>query len=188
MPFHEKCIVRRYKALLESFSPRYLFSFWTNVINSLSKSKKRLIKAAATDMRYFTSNVDMTSIFKLFCQGRYDTSVEFEWTQRKAVSYNCSPQLCKQVMIKLLLAYSFRKMFSIGQNLKHVPMTNISFNFLWKDISAKIWDLFSWGTVEIVLRAVEILLRPVEILLRTVEILMLNGHGRDFHVEQSRFL
>ena len=144
-------------------------------------------------MRYFTSSIDMTSVFKVFCQGRYDTSVEFEWTERKAVSYNCFWQICKQVMIKLLLDYSFRKMFSIGQNLKHVPMTHISFNFLWKDISAKIWDLFAWGTVEIILRtveillrAVEILLRTVEILLRTVEILMLNG--RDFHVELSRFL
>ena len=77
-------------------------------------------------------------------------------------------------------------MFSIGQNLKHVPMTHISFNFLWKDISAIIWDLFARGTVEIILRTVEILLRAVEILLRTVEILMLNG--RDFHVEQLRFL
>ena len=31
-------------------------------------------------------------------------------------------KFCKQVIIKLSLAYSFRKMFLIGQNLKHVHM------------------------------------------------------------------
>ena len=32
-------------------------------------------------------------------------------------------KFCKQAIIKLSLAYSFRKMFFIGQNLKHVHMT-----------------------------------------------------------------
>ena len=31
-------------------------------------------------------------------------------------------KFCKHVIIKLSLAYSFRKMFLIGQNLKHVHM------------------------------------------------------------------
>ena len=38
-------------------------------------------------------------------------------------SDNNSRQICKQAIIKLSLAYSFRKMFFIGQNLKHVHMT-----------------------------------------------------------------
>ena len=32
-------------------------------------------------------------------------------------------EFCEQAIIKLSLAYSFRKMFSIGQNLKHVHIT-----------------------------------------------------------------
>ena len=32
-------------------------------------------------------------------------------------------QICKQAIIKLSLACSFRKMLFIGQNLKHVHMT-----------------------------------------------------------------
>ena len=57
--------------------------------------------------------------------------------------------------------------------------------FLWTAILAKSWDLFSWQTVAILLRAVEILVRTIEILLRTVEIFMMNG--RDFHIERSKF-
>ena len=36
---------------------------------------------------------------------------------------NNSQSICKQAIIKLSLAYSFRNMFFIGQNLKHVHMT-----------------------------------------------------------------
>ena len=59
----------------------------------------------------------------VFCQERQDTSFEFEWTQRKVVRDNNSWWICKQAIIKLSLAYSFRKMFFIGQNLKYVHMT-----------------------------------------------------------------
>ena len=65
-------------------------------------------------------------VFKLgyvFFQEKWDTSSEFEWTLRKVGSDNSSPQICKQAIIKLSLAYSFRKMFFIGQNLNHVHMT-----------------------------------------------------------------
>ena len=46
----------------------------------------------------------------------------FELTRRK-VSKNNSRKMCKQATIKLSLAYSFRNMFFIGQNLKYVHMT-----------------------------------------------------------------
>ena len=59
----------------------------------------------------------------LFCQGRYDTFLEFKQTRWKVASDNYSRQFCKQTIIKLLLACSFRKMFIIGQNLKHVHVT-----------------------------------------------------------------
>ena len=64
-------------------------------------------------------------VFKLgyVCQESWDTSSEFEWTLRKVASENNSPQISKQGLIKLSLAYSFRKIFFIGQNLKHVHMT-----------------------------------------------------------------
>ena len=65
-------------------------------------------------------------VFKLgyvLCQERKDSSSEFEWTLRKVASDNNSWQICKQTIIKLSLAYIFRKMFFIGQNLKHVHMT-----------------------------------------------------------------
>ena len=39
---------------------------------------------------------------------------------RKDSSNNSSRLICKQAIIKLLLAYSFGKMLFIGQNLKHV--------------------------------------------------------------------
>ena len=50
-------------------------------------------------------------------------SSEFEITLRKVASDSNSQQICKQAIIKLSLAYSFRKMFFIGQNLNHVHMT-----------------------------------------------------------------
>ena len=64
--------------------------------------------------------------FKLgyvLCQERYNTTSEFEWTLRKVTRYNNSRQIYKQAIIKFSLAHSFRKMFFIGQNLKHVHMT-----------------------------------------------------------------
>ena len=47
---------------------------------------------------------------------------QFEWPQRRVTSDNYSRYLCKQFTIKLLLQYSFRKIF-IGQNLKHIHVT-----------------------------------------------------------------
>ena len=64
-------------------------------------------------------------VFKLgyVCQESWDTSSEFEWTLRKVASENNSPQISKQGLIKLSLAYSFRKIFFIGQNLNDVHIT-----------------------------------------------------------------
>ena len=65
-------------------------------------------------------------VFKLgyvFCQERYDTSFEFEWTLRKVASDNNSWEIWKQTIIKLSSVYSFRKIFFIGQHLNHVHMT-----------------------------------------------------------------
>ena len=90
-------------------------------------------------MRYFVRNKFFESfvhkknfgliwqvVFKLgylFLHGRQDTSFEFEWTWRKVASDNYYRKICKQTIIKLLLTYSFQKMFFIGQNLKYVHMT-----------------------------------------------------------------
>ena len=43
------------------------------------------------------------------------------WIQ--VASYNNSWEICQHAIIKLSVAYSFRRMFFIGQNLKHVLMT-----------------------------------------------------------------
>ena len=43
------------------------------------------------------------------------------WIQ--VASYNNSWEICQRAIIKLSVAYSFRRMFFIGQNLKHVLMT-----------------------------------------------------------------
>ena len=53
---------------------------------------------------------------------------------------NNSRQICKQAIITLSLAYSFQKMFFIGQNLKHVHMAYsflklLIFFWLTRDIS-----------------------------------------------------
>ena len=64
-------------------------------------------QVAVTDMRYF-------AIFF------FGSLVQ----KKKVESNNCYRQICKQVIVKLLLAYSFWKMFFIGQNLKDVHMTN----------------------------------------------------------------
>ena len=60
---------------------------------------------------------------KWVSQERWDTSFEFERTRKKVASDNNSRQICERAIIKLSLAYSFRKMFFIGKNLKHVHMT-----------------------------------------------------------------
>ena len=59
----------------------------------------------------------------VFCQKRWYTSSEFEWTRRKVACNNNSRWICKQAIIKLSLTYSFQKMLFIGQNLNHVYMT-----------------------------------------------------------------
>ena len=48
-------------------------------------------------------------------------------------------QICKQAIIKLSLAFSFRKMLFIGQNLKHVHMTYSFLELL----------IFFWLTLDI---------------------------------------
>ena len=82
------------------------------------------------------------AVFKLghvFYQDRWDTSSEFEWTLRKVASDNNSRQICKQAIIKLSLAYSFREMFFIGQNLNHLHM-KFFLNF---------WSFFALTQVDI---------------------------------------
>ena len=67
----------------------------------------------------------MTSSFQvgiLILSREVGTSFEFERTRRKVVSDNYYRQICKQAIIKLLLSYSFRKIFFIGQNQEHVYM------------------------------------------------------------------
>ena len=69
----------------------------------------------------------MTSSFqiriRIFSREVIGTSSEFEWTLRKVATGNNSRQICKQSIIKLSLAYSFRRMFFIDQNLNQVYMT-----------------------------------------------------------------
>ena len=48
----------------------------------------------------------------------------------KVVTDNNSRLICKQAIINFSLAYSFQKMFIIGQNLKHVHMTESFFELL----------------------------------------------------------
>ena len=114
-------------------------SFAYKYISSISGWSSIKFKGAATDMRYFARSEfsrslvhkkNFTLIWQVvfglgyvFCQERWDTSFEFEWTRRKVGRDNNSRQIYKQAIIKLLLAYSFRKIFFIGQNLKHVHMT-----------------------------------------------------------------
>ena len=58
------------------------------------------------------------------------TSFGFKWTRRKVAYDNNSQYICKQAIIKLSWVHSFRKIFSIGQNLKHVHMTCYFLEFL----------------------------------------------------------
>ena len=101
-----------------------------------------VFKEAATDVRYFARCKFSRSlvycknftliwqvVFKLgyiFYQERYNTSFEFEWTQIKVASDNNFRWIWKQAIIKLLLAYSFRKVFFIGQTSKHVHFRWVS--------------------------------------------------------------
>ena len=69
----------------------------------------------------------MTSSFqiriRILSREVIDTSSEFERTLRKVTTDNNSRQICKQSVMKLPLAYSFQKMFFIGQNFNRVYMT-----------------------------------------------------------------
>ena len=62
------------------------------------------------------------------------------------MSNNNSRQICKQAIIKLSLACSFRKMLFIGQNLKYVHMTYSFLElliFFWLMLDTiSIWSLF----------------------------------------------
>ena len=84
-------------------------------------------------------------VFKLgyaLCWERKNTSSEFEWTLRKVSSDNNSRQICKQAIIKLLLAYSFWKMFFIGQNLNHLHMILFAGTFRLPLINSSRYWLF----------------------------------------------
>ena len=50
--------------------------------------------------------------------------------QAKVVSGNCCRWFCKQAIAKLLLAYTFQKIFFIGYKLKHVHVTYSVHDFL----------------------------------------------------------
>ena len=68
----------------------------------------------------------MTSSFQVricILSREVETSFEFKWTRRKSVNLTILGQFVNKPLIKLLLAYSFQKMFFIGQNPKHVHMT-----------------------------------------------------------------
>ena len=69
----------------------------------------------------------MTSSFqiriRILSREVIDTSSEFERTLRKVTIDNNSRQICKQSIIKLSLAYTFWRIFFIGQNLNQVYMT-----------------------------------------------------------------
>ena len=96
-------------------------------------------KGTATDTRYsarskFSRSLVHRKNLTLICQvvftlqyvfrqESYNTSFEFEWTRRKVATDNNSRWICKQAIIKLSLAHSFRKMFLIGQNSKQAHMT-----------------------------------------------------------------
>ena len=70
----------------------------------------------------------------------------------------------KKIIIKLLLAYSFRKMFFIGQNLKHVHMT---YSFLERLI-------FSWLTL-VNIFSLEFISHSIK------EILYINTNSKENH-------
>ena len=65
-----------------------------------------------------------------------DNPFEFEWTWPKVASKNYSQKICKQAIIRLLLAYSFWKILVIGQNLKHVHVTFILFMNIWSTFNS----------------------------------------------------
>ena len=85
---------------------------------SWTKNKKYL-KAAATDTRYFARSKLFESlvhkksfgliwrvVFKLgylFCQGRQDTTFEFQWTRKKVASDNYCRWICKQAIMKPIM-------------------------------------------------------------------------------------
>ena len=63
-------------------------------------------------------------------------------SEKRREGYN-SRQICKQALIKLSLAYSFRKMFFISQNLKHVLVTHSFIEVLIFFINSSIGVYFS---------------------------------------------
>ena len=68
--------------------------------------------------------LDVTSSLQiriLFCQGRLDTS--FLSVNELGEKSRMTIILGEQAIITLLLAYSFRKTFIIGQKIKHVHVT-----------------------------------------------------------------
>ena len=79
----------------------------------------------------------------LFCQGRQDTSFQFDWTRRKVANNNYWRQICKQAIIILLFAYSLRKIFFVGKNSKYVPFT-YSFLELLIFFLLTLVGIFSW--------------------------------------------
>lgn len=105
----------------------------------------------------------------------------FQWPKNNGVFIN---KMLVHIN-KCILNKTVTKLFTIF-NKCFLPILNpasyLKFaNLLWSTISTKTWDLFSWWTVEILLRTGKILLRNIEILLRTVEIFMMKGW--DFHGE-----
>ena len=90
----------------------------------------------------------MTSSFQVRC-GILSREVGYLfwvwWTRRKVASDNNSRWICKQAIIKLSMAYSFRKVFFIGHNSKHVHMTYPFFEllvFFWWTVV----DIYAWSS------------------------------------------
>ena len=115
----------------------FFITLWYNI--KMLYSNLSFIKAAATDIRYLArSNFSRSLVpkkkfsliwllvFKL-CHifGQEEGYLFWVWMSlRQVASDNNSRWICKEAIIKQLsLAYSFRKMFFIGQNLKHVYAT-----------------------------------------------------------------
>ena len=121
----------------------WLYIWYENYVmnyqNFFFKSCIVTFKGAATDMRYFSRNKFSSSLvhkknFRLIWQVIFKAGYFFVKRGRipllslnklgkKSQTTIILGKFCKQVIIKLSLAYTFRKMFPISQILKHVHIT-----------------------------------------------------------------
>ena len=137
----------------------WLYIWYENYVmnyqNFFFKSCIVTFKGAATDMRYFSRNKFSSSLvhkknFRLIWQVIFEAGYFFVKRGRipllslnklgkKSQTTIILGKFCKQVIIKLSLAYSFWKMFLISQILKHVHITYYFHELL----------IFFWLTLDI---------------------------------------